>query len=201
MTQPVRVSKREQNLARIRERAVARAEHILLETGLEDLSARRLAADLGVSVGTLYNAFEDLDAVVQALIARSAAMLSDILHRAADPDIECRKTRLKALGEAYFDFAVSEPQRWWLLFEYRSHAEPDARVQEFQTRLLEMLIHVGEGDRASPRHRQIFQQLWASVHGLVSLACRPSIVTINPEDARTYIGDLVETGLAALSRG
>ena len=54
-----------------------------------------------------------------------------------------------------------------------------------------MLIRAGDGDPANQQHRQFFLLLWASVHGLVSLACRPSIVMINPDVARTYIQDLI----------
>jgi hypothetical protein len=44
-----------------------------------------------------------------------------------------------------------------------------------------------------------FFQLWASVHSLVPLACHPSLLAINPEQARTYIGDLVDAGFNAFS--
>jgi len=54
-----------------------------------------------------------------------------------------------------------------------------------------MLIRAGDGDPANERHRQFFLLLWASVHGLVSLACRPSIVMIKPEVARDYLHDLI----------
>ena len=197
MTQTDRLSKRDRNLADIRERATTVAERIVLEEGINALSARRLAKDIKVSVGSLYNAFADLDAVVRAVIAKSAAMLADTLHAAVETAPQDRRSRVVALGEAYFDFATAEPQRWWLLFEYKSNAPPDSKVQDFQAGLLEMLIRAGDGDPKSEQHRQFFLLLWASVHGLVSLACRPTIVTINPEVARTYIGDLVDSGFNA----
>lgn len=195
-TKPTRRD-RNRNLADIRERATDVAERIVLNEGVEALSARRLAKDIGVSVGSLYNAFGDLDAVVRAVIAKSMVMLSDILHTAVETSVQDKRARVVALGEAYFDFATAEPQRWSLLFEYKSNVAPDAKVQEFQTGLLEMLIRAGDGDPKSQMHRQVFLLLWASVHGLVSLACRPTIVAINPAVARTYIGDLVDTGYSA----
>ncbi|WP_294611607.1 TetR/AcrR family transcriptional regulator [Roseovarius sp.] len=197
MTKQERLSKRDLNLADIRERATLVAERIVLEEGVDALNARRLARDIKVSVGSLYNAFGDLDAVVRAVISRSAVMLSDTLHAAVETAAQDKRSRVVALGEAYFDFATAEPQRWWLLFEYKSNAPPDAKVQDFQIGLLEMLIRAGDGDPKSEQHRQFFLLLWASVHGLVSLACRPTIVAVNPEVARTYIGDLVDSGFNA----
>ncbi|MEM1078736.1 MAG: TetR/AcrR family transcriptional regulator [Pseudomonadota bacterium] len=189
------MSKRDQNLAQIREKATEIAERIVLEQGRDALSARGLAAEIGVSVGSLYNAVGDLEAVLRTVIAKSAGILSRALEMAVATAPDDKRARLVALGEAYFDFALTEPQRWWLLFEYRAHAVPDQKMQDFQARLLEMLIRAGEGDVTSDRHRQVFLQLWASVHGLVTLACRPTIVTVDPVEARTYIGELVDTGL------
>ncbi|WP_114285921.1 TetR/AcrR family transcriptional regulator [Candidatus Halocynthiibacter alkanivorans] len=191
------LSKRERNLADIRERATKVAERIVLENGIDTLSARGLAKELNVSVGSLYNAFGDLDAVVRAVIANCAAMLSASLHSALESSAQDKRSRVVALGEAYLDFAIAEPQRWWLMFEYRSNVPPDLKAQDFQSGLLEMLIQAGGADPKSEQHRQFFLLLWASVHGLVSLACRPAIVTINPEAARTYIGDLVDSGFNA----
>lgn len=188
------LSRRERNLIDIRDRATVLAERIVLEDGIDALSARRLATELGISVGSLYNAFGDLDAVVRAVIANCAAMLSSILYATAEAPHGDKRARLTALGEAYFDFAVAEPQRWWLMFEYKSDKPWDEKAQEFQTGLLEMLIRAGEGNPTSAQHQQFFLVLWASVHGLVSLARRPTIVTVNPDVARTYISDLVDSG-------
>jgi AcrR family transcriptional regulator len=197
MTKEKNISRRDRNLADIRERATTVAERIVLDEGIDALSARRLANEINVSVGSLYNAFGDLDAVVRAVIAKSAVMLSETLYSAIETSAQDKRSRVVALGEMYFDFAIAEPQRWWLLFEYRSNVPPDLKVQDFQIGLLEMLIRAGDGDPKSEMHRQFFLLLWASVHGLVSLACRPTIVAINPEVARTYIGDLVDAGFNA----
>lgn len=194
MNTEVKLSKRERNLADIRDRALPIAERIVLDEGVDALSARRLAKDINVSVGSLYNAFGDLDAVVGAVIAKSAKLLSEALRLAAETPAADKHARVVAIGEAYLDFALAKPMRWWLLFEYRPNMTPDTKVQDFQIGLLEMLITVGEGDPKQDSHRQFFLLLWASVHGLVSLACRPTIVAISPDVARTYLAEMVASG-------
>ena len=192
MTKPM--SRRERNLAEIRDRATPLAEAIVFNEGIEAMSARRLARELGSSVGSLYNAFGDLEAVKRAVIGNSAQALSDHLAATlarAEPN---PRSRVVALGEAYLDFAISEPQRWWLLFEYRNTVSPDRKVEEFQIGLLDMLVRAGGGDPASESSKQFFLLLWASVHGLVSLACRPTIVAIEPDLARSHIRDMVHSG-------
>ena len=189
------------NLADIRERVTPIAERIILKEGIDALTARRLAKEIDVSVGSLYNAFGDLDTVVGAVIAKSAVMLSETLRAASQIPSQDKQERVVAIGEAYLDFALAEPTRWWLLFEYRSNIAPDLKVQEFQIGLLEMLISAGDGDPNLESHRQFFLLLWASVHGLVSLACRPTIVTIKPEVARTYLGGMVASGFSTFASG
>jgi AcrR family transcriptional regulator len=191
------MSRRDRNLADIRERATILAEQIILERGVSALSARRLAASLQVSVGSLYNAFGDLDQVIRAVTAICADMLQDHLRHAVDTAPDDKKARVVALGEAYFDFAMAEPERWSLMFEYRSDMQLDPKAHGYQMGLLDMLVRAGGADPASDQHRQFFLLLWASVHGLVSLACRPNIVAINPDIARTYIGDLVQSAFNA----
>ncbi|MBO6734689.1 MAG: TetR/AcrR family transcriptional regulator, partial [Roseitalea sp.] len=177
------------------------AERIVLEQGGSALNARGLAERLGISVGTLYNAFGDLDGVVRAVNARCADRLAATLEAASKGAPPEPRARLVAIGEAYMDFALSEPRRWWMLFERDVDAAPDASSQELQEQLLRMLVTAGGGDPDTPGHRQFFLLLWASVHGLVSLAVRPAIAAIDPDAARRYIGDLVDAGLRSFPAG
>ena len=185
------VSRRDRNLANIRERATTVAERIVLEKGGGALNARGLAAELGVSVGSLYNAFGDLEGVVRAVNSRCADQLAKKLRNALQNAPESPRARVIAIGEAYFDFAHAEPRRWYMLFERDSDLQLDLKTAQLQEGLLEMLIRAGDGDPSNQQHRQFFLLLWASVHGLVSLACRPSIVMIAPEVARSYMHDLI----------
>jgi len=195
MTEEKQLTRRERNLADIRDRATIIAEQIVFSQGVDGLSARGLAKELNVSVGSLYNAFGDMNAVVHAVIAKTTVMLSNSLYNSVKAAAPNRRARLVALGEAYLNFALAEPRRWWLMFEYNSDLPFNPKAQEFQNGLLDMLIEAGEADTSSDQHRQFFLLLWASVHGLVSLACRPTIVAINPDAARNFIADLVDMRL------
>ncbi|MFK7762323.1 MAG: TetR/AcrR family transcriptional regulator [Roseobacter sp.] len=186
-----KLSRRDRNLADIRERATQVAERIVLEQGGGALSARGLATELQISVGSLYNAFGDLDGVIKSVNERCANRLATALRNALAQTEGSSRARVIAIGEAYFDFAASEPRRWYMLFERDGDLQLDARTASLQEGLLDMLIRAGEGDPGNEQHRQFFLLLWASVHGLVSLACRPNIVMISPDVARNYMHDLI----------
>ena len=68
---------------------------------------------------------------------------------------------MKAIGEAYFDFAIAEPRRWWMLFERSVDLASDEKARALQEGLLRMLIEAGGGDAENERHRQFFLLLWA----------------------------------------
>jgi len=195
------LTRRERNLADVRDRATALAERIVLEHGADALTARGLAKQLGISVGTLYNAFGDLDGVVRAVNARCGERLAAHLEAALAASTPAPRDRVAAIGQAYLDFALSEPRRWWMLFERSIDSAPDPVSLALQERLLRMLIQAGGGDPERPAHRQFFLLLWASVHGLVSLAVRPSIAAIDPQAARAYVTDLVDAGFRAFPNG
>ncbi|MEO9652180.1 MAG: TetR/AcrR family transcriptional regulator [Roseobacter sp.] len=199
------LSRRDRNLADIRKRAIKVAERIVFEKGGDALNARGLAKELEISVGSLYNAFGDLEGVIRAVNTRCSDRLAHALRTALETAPESPRARVIAIGEAYLDFATSEPRRWYMLFERSSDLQLDLKTAELQERLLEMLIRAGDGDPTDDQHRHFFLLLWASVHGLVSLSCRPSIIMIQPEATRRYMHDLIDAAFqnfpAAVSNG
>ena len=52
----------------VRERAIAEARRLMLEESYENLTIRRVAAGLGVAVGTLYNYFPSKDFLIAGVM-------------------------------------------------------------------------------------------------------------------------------------
>src|SRR5581483_3615904 len=78
--------KRVQNLrSRLREEAgqamIAAAEAVFAERGLSGASMGEIAAEAGVAVGTLYNHFQDREALLDATMAARKAELKDKLDK------------------------------------------------------------------------------------------------------------------------
>jgi AcrR family transcriptional regulator len=133
------------------------AERVVLEKGVDALNARGLAKRLGISFGSLCNAFGNLDGVVvRAVNSRCAARRSGVLRKALDHAPGSAGASVIAIGEAYFDLAPSEPRRCYMFFERDSGLQPDAKTTELQERLLEMLIRAGDGDPLHDQHCHFF---------------------------------------------
>ena len=81
------------------------AEQVFAEQGLEAGRMNDIAARAGVAVGTLYNHFEDRDALFTGLIMKRKLEVVDILdHVLEAPDLDFR-ARLEQMFEGFFNYA------------------------------------------------------------------------------------------------
>ena len=102
----------------IRQLVLEACMRIIDEQGLEGLSARKIASEIGYTPGTLYLVFENLDDIVmQALSGRLDAVfeaMSTAIGRARTPE-----TRLLRLAQAYIDDVMSHVGPWNAIYAHR----------------------------------------------------------------------------------
>ncbi len=108
----------------LREQLIDAAERTIASRGLMALKARDLAQEAGCAVGTIYNVFDHMDALVLCVGSRTLAMLEAALV-AARPTTTGRDSAEEAaddlvrLALAYLEFAGMHTVRWRALFEHR----------------------------------------------------------------------------------
>jgi AcrR family transcriptional regulator len=92
-----------------RDRILSAAKLVLESEGIDGLTIRRVAQRAELSPMALYRHFADKDALLNALMEDGLAAWEKIVRgiRARDP-LEW----LEALGEAYLDFALTQPHRF-----------------------------------------------------------------------------------------
>jgi AcrR family transcriptional regulator len=158
----------------LREMALTAAEKIVVEQGYEGLSARKVAAQIGYTVGTLYLVFENIDDLILQINARTL----DRLHaRMTQPHANSIDPRdyLVQLGQAYIRFADEDPHRWAMVFEHRL-AEDRSLPAWYQEKVARMFAMVEQGlQPLAGRHSQddvlqASRALWGGVHGICILA-------------------------------
>jgi AcrR family transcriptional regulator len=156
-----------------RERLVDAAERLFAQHGLEAVTMRQLSAEIGVSPMTPYRYFADKDAILAAVRARAFNRHAEALERAfaSAPD---PIARADAVGRAYLDFALGNPDGYRLMFDvkqpsadrYPELVAASQRSRATMTAYLKGMIDAGfaKGDPDLIGH-----MLWSALHGAIQL--------------------------------
>ena len=176
---------------------------MIVTEGLEQVTARRLARDAGCAVGTLYNLFDDLNAVLLEVLAGFMDEIDLVVKRALQ-DTTCHspEERILHLSAVYTDFVIANAPLWQALFQ---RVRPSLRpfpdwYREREARLFAQLAKELEDLVEQPSGMDLFgtaEALWAAVHGMVALAASQDGAAIKESNARRHISTIV----AAVIRG
>ena len=140
------------------------ASKILEKEGLEALTLRSLTRRTGVSRAAPYRHFRHREALLAALAAEGYAMLGRAQREAAAAG------GLRAMGEAYVQFALRHPQRFRLMFGGQLAIAKHPALREVALKTFEGLsgaLAARVGDAPGARDASI--AAWALVHGLAQL--------------------------------
>ncbi len=96
--------------------AIDAAIGLIGANGLAALSARALGQAIGYVPGTLYNHFDNLEAVAFAASLHTLDRLDAALNASIVEDASAATT-LRALGDAYVRFVSDNPKLWDALFQ------------------------------------------------------------------------------------
>lgn len=184
--------------------ALDAAERIVAAEGYKGLSARKVAAAIDYTVGTLYLVFENLDDLVLQVNGRTLDMLFGWLTTRSDQTGSPRKVLL-ALAGAYVAYAEQETPRWNMLFEYV--AEKGNSLPEWYLHKLGKVFGLAEaaleplGDgRSALEIQQAARVLWASVHGICTLKIRQRMDLAGGQTAEAMARMLIDNFLRGFER-
>lgn len=151
------------------------AAALYAESGLQDISARKIAQQAGVSVGTLYSYFDNLTELMQSLwkepVRRLIRELESELAGIDDP-----LKRVRAFLSGYAQFALNEPATYrgsFLFVRPDNQPKPDQTALE-NDRFFRLLTDSVERAQATGQARSgdpqaIAQLLWSGLHGAIAL--------------------------------
>jgi AcrR family transcriptional regulator len=185
---------------RQRENLIEAAEQAIAAHGLSGLKARDLAAEIGSSLGGLYNLVGDMDELILRVANRTLHRL-DAALTAADCPTSPPVDRLTAIALAYCRFARDNLMLWRALFEHRmARALPDwhAAVQ------IGAFAHiVGPlGDllpELAPDDRDVLgATLFSAVHGVVALGLDEKLIAVPIDALEAQLVMLVRAASAGL---
>ncbi|MEO1610861.1 MAG: TetR/AcrR family transcriptional regulator [Pseudomonadota bacterium] len=182
--------------ADIRAAALKSAEMIVVEEGLPALNARRVAAEAGCSVGTLYNVFGQLDGLIDAVNLSTLRLLGEEVaaSMANLPADARREQRLSTLAQMYLRFARTHRNRWSALFEHRGLGPPDKRQQDVEQLLFGRIVAAAGIDPGAITKAEAdsLRMLLAAIHGVVAFTVNRAIST---GEAERYVSLIVQAGV------
>ncbi len=144
------------DISDFRERLCEVAERLFAERGMEAVTMRQLAGELGVSPMTPYRYFKDKDDILAAVRANGFDQLSGALETARASGANPRAGGA-AVADAYISFAFEHPAAYKLMFDCD---QPNAEAYPH----LVAAVSRAPGDAG-----QIGTLFWAAAHGAVVL--------------------------------
>ncbi len=158
----------------IREMAINAAAKIVETDGFQSLTARKVAAKIGYTVGTLYHVFRNFDDLVIHLNAQTidemAALIQKKVGKKRNPEV-----RIRTMSDVYVNYATDHPDRWRLVFEHQApRGLPTPELMKVRRDV--MFEMVAENLRElSPNHipqeiAHTATALWSGIHGICILA-------------------------------
>lgn len=188
----------------IRDMSLNAAEALLDREGAAGLSTRKIAAEIGYTVGSLYLVFQNLDDLIVQVNARTLRQLGERLDEAAIGRGDAGD-RMVELGRAYLDFAARHPGRWGLIFDHRLAPEtalPDwyrRQVMALFERVAALLAVVAP-DRSPADRALAARALWSGVHGVCTLALGGKLDIAGNAGAEELIDALIRNFMSGWCR-
>lgn len=187
----------------LKQRILDAAFQMIEKNGLTGLRARDVAAEAGCSLGSLYNAYIDLDDLILNVNSRILTNLSESIGETSanktgnkhGSELE-PEDNLRHLAQRYMDFAYDNYNLWASLFTHAMHDNapiPDwylNRTNETFSKvvapLLKLRPELGQ-DEAS----QMVRILFSAVHGIIAINLQERFMSISREALEEQIQSFI----------
>src|SRR5262252_5173028 len=184
----------------LREALVQAALREAEQGGPEAISIKALAKKLGVSQPAPYRHFADREALLQAVTAAAFRQFNAIMREAIHKP--SKRSKLSRFAQAALDFGLRRNGIYRLMFASRTMAcaASDSELHVTARETFALLVESFEAPAVGLLRERHALQIWAALHGVVSLA-EQGLMT--GEMARVtreeLIEDVVQQTKAALS--
>jgi AcrR family transcriptional regulator len=191
------VTERPYHHGNLRQALLEQAERTVRERGVQELSLRELAREIGVSHGAPRRHFPDRQALLDALAEAGYARLGAELRGAADTAGEDFEPRLQAIAAAYVRFATRDAALLELMFAGKHRA--DSGLNQAADRAFAVVLELIEQGQAQGAlepgdPERVGLVLFATIQGMAALLAAGIVA---PEQ----LDDLLSDAIARFLRG
>jgi AcrR family transcriptional regulator len=186
----------------LRERIIDAAWQQIALEGAPALSLRAIARALKIAAPSIYNYFPNRDALVTALVVEAYTLFGDAQHNAQQAaPTEDLPGQLRAIGNAYRDWANKYPERYQLIFgtPIPGYVAPREQTLPAAECAISPLVSVIAALHQNGRLKSyppvqdeemnclaIAVLIWSRVHGFVSLEIAGSLPPFGMDPAQLY---------------
>jgi len=163
----------EHSLEEIKEMILKAAEDIIVVDGFQGLKVRRIALEIGYTVGSIYMVFENMGDLIMHVKGRTLDELGDFLDEYS-PDC-LPDQQIIFLAKKYLEFASQNFNLWSMVFEHRP-ANDQAVPEWYQDKVDHAFVRIEELlAKLAPGYEQKYVQaaartIWSGVHGICILS-------------------------------
>jgi AcrR family transcriptional regulator len=172
--------------------AIQAGYELIQERGFQAFSARAVAAKMGYTVGTIYHVFGDLDNFILHINART---LDEWYEEEVNGIPKKPEQRARYFAHSYYKYAKANYNRWLALFEHRMQG--NAPIPEwYLPKMMRMFALIGEAvmphaGNDPKKAERLAKLLWASVHGICTLALGGKLDQVGAGSPEKMIDDLM----------
>lgn len=156
------------SLEEIREMVLDSAETIIINEGYSALTVRKIAMDIGYTVGSVYMVFANMADLLMHIKANTVDDLTGQLQQVPNSPPE---QQLAELAKAYLQFAAQNFNRWTLIYM------PDTETPEWFRQKINGIFSLVETQftqlapaNSAQQCKQAARALWSGIHGICSLS-------------------------------
>ncbi len=168
-------------------------ENIVNKEGFKALTVRKIAMEIGYTVGSIYMVFENMDDLIIQVKGR---VLDDLAESMESVELKgSAEQKLQTLATAYLQFAHVHYSRWRMIFDvYPASPLPEWYQQRIQDVFLivEQLFRSLSPEQSAKQVQLAARSLWCGVHGVCELSLNGSLGRAGADNAETTVGMLVD---------
>lgn len=186
----------------LRSMAIAAGQNIIAQEGFSKFSARKVAKEIGYTVGTIYNIFDSHDMLILHINAATLDEMEQFIVKRLDHEMQA-DVFMKHLAACYLDFARTHYASWSALFEH--NLPPDVALPGWYAEKITQLFSLIEQPLlpllGNPEEaRRAAKTLWAAIHGICMLGLSGKLDLVGADPIQALMDELIDHYLAGHTR-
>ena len=180
----------------IKKMVLTAAERIVIDNGFADLKVRKVAMDIGYTVGSIYMVFENMADLFMHVKGRTLDDLAEQLTK----EVNNNQTEqiIEQLAKGYLQFATQNYNRWSMIFEHsltRDETLPDWYQEKIDSvfKLIESQFEQLLSSKEKEQNKLAAHTLWSGVHGICTLSLSGKTGLLGTEDVEEAVVLLVRS--------